>query len=149
MGAEEVDPDALGSEEEEEEKEDETGGEWAGNARLPQAQSAAGGGVLDGQLYYFGGFDSWPKLDATDRAFVYDPVAGSEGEWDRIPDMPARLWAPCGVASESRIYSFGDAPPNSPYSTGEGPTDAIFAYGPGEGWRDLTSETGVRIPTGR
>lgn len=118
---------------------------WGEAARLPRAQSAAGGGVLDGRLYYFGGFASGEGLDATERAFVYDPAIGSEGEWDRIADVPAELWAPCGVATDDRVFSFGGAPPDGPYD-GDEPTDAIYAYTPEEGWTDLTSETGVRCP---
>ncbi|PSP73198.1 galactose oxidase, partial [Halobacteriales archaeon QS_3_64_16] len=118
---------------------------WSEKQRLPADQSAAGGGVLDGQLYYFGGFRSGPGLDATDRAFVYDPAAGSEGKWESIADMPAELWGPCGVATEDRVFSFGGAPPDGPYN-GDNPTDAITVYEPGVGWRDLTSETGVRCP---
>jgi hypothetical protein len=119
---------------------------WSEKQRLPADQSAAGGGVLDGRLYYFGGFESGPKLDATARALVYDPEPSTDGKWDRIADLPARLWAPCGVATSDRVFSFGGAPPDSPYSTGESPTDAIYAYTPGEEWRDLTAEAGVRCP---
>ena len=144
---------------------------WSERNALPVEQSAAGGAVLDGRLYYFGGFETGPDLNAVARAFRYDPAAGVDtdtgndtgtatdtngdagidaddptGCWDRIADLPAKLWAPCGVASDAAVYSFGGAPPNSPYRTGDPPTDRIFSYSPGENWTNLTARTGVRCP---
>lgn len=120
-------------------------GSWTQNERLPRAQSAASGGVIDERLYYFGGFTSGQGLAATDRAFVYDPAAGSDGAWDRIENMPMKLWGCCGVATESKIFSFGGAPPDGPYN-GDPPTDVIYTYTPSEGWEDLTATKGVRCP---
>lgn len=119
---------------------------WSAANALPVEQSDAGGAVLDHKLYYFGGFETGPDLTAVARAFTYDPHAREEGCWDRIQDLPAKLWGPCGVASDATVYSFGGAPPDSPYLTGDPPTDAIFAYAPGNGWTDLTERKGVRCP---
>ena len=120
------------------------GGTWSEKARLPREQTGAGGGVVDGKLYYFGGFDSGQGLDATARAFVYDPSAS--GAWDRIESMPRALWGPCGVSTGTGVFSFGGAPADSPYTTGDPPSDEIFVYTPGSGWTDLTTETGERCP---
>ncbi len=119
-----------------------TTGGWAEKAPLPVVGSDAGGGVLDGKLYFFGGIETAVGLDAVARTFAYDPT---ENDWERLPDLPRALWGLCGVATDDAIYSFGGAPQNSPY-TGEPPTDAIFRYRPGEEWENLTESHGVRCP---
>ena len=124
---------------------DGSSGEWRERAPLPVVGSDAGGGVLDGKLHFFGGIETAVELDATAHAFVYDPSAGSEGAWERLPDLPRALWGLCGVATDDAVYSFGGAPDNSPYSSGS-PSDAIFRYRPDEGWTDLTESAGVRCP---
>ncbi|MFC4552251.1 MULTISPECIES: Kelch repeat-containing protein [Halorussus] len=124
-------------------------GAWSAEASLPAPQSDAGGGVVDGNIYYFGGIESGENLPAVARTYRFDPTAGGEtdgGAWERLEDMPRALWAPCGVAAEGKVFSFGGAPRDAPYGTGEPPSDEIFVYEPGEGWRDLTAETGVRCP---
>ena len=121
-------------------------GQWATVADLPRPQSNPGGGVLDGSLYCFGGIESGENLPAVARSYRFDPATGDAGAWHRIEDMPRALWAPCGVAAGDTLYSFGGAPTDAPYGTGEPPSDEIFAYEPGEGWRDLTAEAGVRCP---
>lgn len=121
-------------------------GEWSEAAPLPAAQSDAGGGVVDGDLYYFGGFESGPGLPAVARAYAFDPSAEPEAAWRRLDDAPRPLWAPCGVAAGDRLFSFGGAPPESPYGTDEPPSDAILRYVPGDGWTDLTAERGLRCP---
>jgi hypothetical protein len=120
-------------------------GGWAEKAPLPAVGSDAGGGVLGGKLYFFGGIETAVGLDATTRTFVYDPKASSGGAWERLSDLPRALWGLCGVATDDALYSFGGAPQNSPYS-GEPPSDAILRYRPSEGWTDLTESTGVRCP---
>lgn len=119
---------------------------WSEAAALPVEQSAAGGAVLDGKLYYFGGFETDVDLAAVARTFTYDPRDGADGSWERVADLPEKLWGPCGVASDSKLYSFGGSPPDSPYLTGDPPTDRISAYSPHRGWTDLTEKTGVRCP---
>lgn len=121
-------------------------GEWEENAPHPVAVSDAGGGVVDGSLYLFGGFTTGTELSATRRTYAYTPTAGGSGAWHRRADLPKKLWAPCGVATEETLYSFGGAPPNSPYDSDEPPTDEILAYTPGDGWENLTDATGVRCP---
>ena len=111
---------------------------WAEQAPLPTVGSDAGGGVLDGKLHFFGGIETGVGLDAVARTFAYDPQAGSEGEWERLPDFPEKLWGPCGVATENALYSFGGAPTDGPYE-GDPPSDAIFRYRPGEGWSELAA----------
>jgi hypothetical protein len=118
---------------------------WAEKAPLPVVGSDAGGGVLGGKLYFFGGIETAVGLDATTRTFAYDPAADSEGAWERLSDLPRALWGLCGVATNDALYSFGGAPQNSPYS-GEPPSNAILRYRPGEGWTDLTASNGVRCP---
>jgi hypothetical protein len=118
---------------------------WTEKAPLPVVGSDAGGGVLGGKLYFFGGIETAVELDAVSRAFAYDPSAGSAGAWERLPDIPRALWGLCGVATDDALYSFGGAPDNSPYEAGP-PSDAIFRYRPGDGWTDLTETTGVRCP---
>ena len=118
---------------------------WVEKAKIPVNQSDASGGVLDGKLYYFGGFGQGSNLDAVKQAFVYEPGASTAGRWKRIEDLPRALWAPCGVATENAIYSFGGAPSGSPYN-GVSPSDRIFRYEPENAWVDLTARTGVRCP---
>lgn len=118
-------------------------GSWSVEASLPEPQSDAAGGVVDGSLYYFGGIESGENLPAVARTYRFDPA---DGAWTRLEDMPRALWAPCGVAAEGKLFSFGGAPADTPYGTGEPPSDEIFVYEPGAGWRDLTAETGVRCP---
>lgn len=120
-------------------------GTWVGKAPLPVEQSDANGGVVDGRLYYFGGFGQGHNLDAVKRAFVYEPDYSGAGTWSRIEDLPRALWAPCGVATEDSLYSFGGAPSGSPYN-GVDPSDEIFRYRPNDGWTNLTARTGVRCP---
>ena len=120
-------------------------GTWEGKARLPVEQSDANGGVVDGRLYYFGGFGQGHDLDAVKRAFVYEPDYSGERTWSRIEDLPRALWAPCGVATEDSLYSFGGAPSGSPYN-GVDPSDEIFRYRPNDGWTNLTARAGVRCP---
>ena len=120
-------------------------GEWTERTHLPIVGSDAGGAVLDGELYFFGGIETGTGLAATRRTFAYDPSVGAGGTWDRRSDFPRALWGPCGVAANDAIYSFGGAPTDGPYS-GPPPTDAIFRYRPGEGWTDLTATRGVRCP---
>lgn len=117
-------------------------GEWTEKTPLPVAGSDAGGGVLGGKLYFFGGIETATGLDAVARAFAYDPA---DGKWERLPDAPRALWGPCGVATDDTIYSFGGAPQNSPYEDGP-PTDVVFRYRPGDGWTNLTETEGVRCP---
>ena len=121
-------------------------GSWSAGPDLPTPQSNAGGGVVGGSLYCFGGIESGANLPAVARTYRFDPDGARGGTWHRLEDMPKALWAPCGVAAEGQLYSFGGAPTDAPYGTGEPPSDEIFAYTPGEGWRDLTAETGVRCP---
>lgn len=118
---------------------------WTEQAPLPVVGSDAGGGVLDGKLYFFGGIETATGLAAVARTFAYDPAAGSGGAWERLPDLPRALWGPCGVATDDALYSFGGAPDNSPYADGS-PSDAIFRYRPGDGWTNLTETRGVRCP---
>lgn len=120
-------------------------GEWQELAPLPARQSDAGGGVVDGTLYYFGGFESGVDTRPVGRAFAYDPAEGERGRWDEIGTMPRALWGSCGVAAEDALYSFGGAPADSPYG-GVPPSDEIFRYDPGDGWTDLTDEHDVRCP---
>jgi hypothetical protein len=115
-------------------------------ASLPTVQSDAGGGVLDGKLYLFGGIQTAPGLDAVRRGFVYDPATGPRGSWERISDLPRALWGVCGVAAEGKLFSFGGAPQDGPYGEGPPPSDEIFRYEPGVGWENLTATTGVRCP---
>lgn len=122
-----------------------TRGTWSSAPALPRAQSDAAGGVVDGVLYYFGGFTSGVDTDPVSRGYKFDPAAGSAGTWSRIPDAPRALWGSCGVAAEGTVYSFGGAPADSPYG-GVPPSDEIFGYDPGDGWTDLTAERGVRCP---
>lgn len=122
------------------------GGSWSTGADLPTPQSNAGGGVVDGSLYSFGGIESGENLPAVARTYRFDPADEGDGTWNQLEDMPRALWAPCGVAAEGKLYSFGGAPTDAPYGTGESPSDEIFVYAPGEGWRNLTAETGVRCP---
>ncbi len=121
-------------------------GHWTERAPLPIAQSDAGGGVLDGKLYYFGGIETGFGLQAARRTFVYDPAVGVGGMWKRVENMPRALWGVCGVATNTELYSFGGAPTDSPYRTGLPPTNQIFVYRPGSGWTNLTKITGVRCP---
>jgi len=120
-------------------------GTWEEKAPLPVVQSDAGGGVLDGKLYFFGGIETATGLDAVTRAFAYDLTDGVNGSWDRIEDLPRALWGNCGVATDSALYSFGGAPQDAPYLE-EPPSDAIFKYTSDDGWEDLTSIQGVRCP---
>jgi hypothetical protein len=113
---------------------------------LPVAGSDAGGGVLDGKLYFFGGIETATGLAAVARTFAYTPTAGSGGAWERLPNLPRAVWGPCGVATDDALYSFGGAPTNGPYEDGPPPSDAVFRYRPGEGWTDLTATWGVRCP---
>ncbi|EMA46279.1 Kelch repeat-containing protein [Halococcus saccharolyticus] len=119
---------------------------WTERTPLPVVGSDAGGGVLDGELYFFGGIETATGLAATRRTFAYDPAAGSGGTWDRQSDFPRALWGPCGVATDDALYSFGGAPTNGPYEGGPPPSDAIFRYRPDEGWTDLTATQGTRCP---
>ncbi|WP_154019011.1 Kelch repeat-containing protein [Halococcus agarilyticus] len=121
-----------------------SGGNWRDIAKLPAEQSDAGGGVLDEKLYYFGGFTSGPGLETVQRTFVLDPNDG-DGTWRRAEDVPKALWAPCGVSTDTAIYSFGGAPAGSPYN-GVSPSNEIFRYQSSDGWTNLTAETGVRCP---
>ncbi|HET7324052.1 MAG TPA: galactose oxidase [Halococcus sp.] len=120
-------------------------GGWAEKTPLPAVGSDAGGGVLDGKLYFFGGIETATGLDAVSRTLAFDPAASTGGAWERLPDLPRALWGLCGVATDDAMYSFGGAPQNSPY-TGEPPSDAIFRYRPDEGWTDLTASQGVHCP---
>ena len=122
------------------------GGSWSNGPDFPAPQSNMGGGVVDGSIYCFGGIESGENLPAVARTYRFDPADGGEGTWHRLGDMPRALWAPCGVAAEGNLYSFGGAPTDAPYGTGEPPSDEIFVYAPDEGWRNLTAETGVRCP---
>jgi hypothetical protein len=119
-------------------------GEWTERARLPALQSDAAGGVVDGTLYYFGGFPTGAGVQPLDRAQAYDPAVGENGEWRRIEDVPRAVWGACGVAADEKLFSFGGAPGN-PYD-GTAPSDEVFRYVPGEGWTDLTDEADVRCP---
>lgn len=119
---------------------------WSTGPDLPTPQSNMGGGVVDGSIYCFGGIESGESLPAVARTYRLDPAEGSDGTWHQLEDAPRALWAPCGVTAEGKLYSFGGAPTDAPYGTGEPPSDEIFVYEPGEGWRDLTAETGVRCP---
>ncbi|EMA54251.1 hypothetical protein [Halococcus thailandensis] len=111
---------------------------WTERAPLPVVGSDAGGGVLDGKLHFFGGIETGVRLEAVARTFAYDPSAGSEGDWERLPDLPRKLWGLCGVATDDALYSFGGAPTNAPYEGGP-PSDAIFRYRPGDGWTELAA----------
>ncbi|WP_224268391.1 hypothetical protein [Haloprofundus salinisoli] len=118
--------------------------QWRSETSLPLAHSDAGGGVVDGKLLYFGGFDSGVDTSAVAQTFTYEPAEEGEGTWTRAEDMPKAVWGPCGVAVDDRVYSFGGV------LTSEGgdnvPTDDIFVYEADEGWRNLTAETGVSCP---
>ena len=126
--------------------EEPAGSGWVERAPLPVAGSDAGGGVLDGKLYFFGGIETATGLAAVDRTFAYDPMVGTDGRWERLPALPEALWGPCGVATDKALYSFGGAPTNGPYEGGPPPSDTVFRYRPGEGWTDLTDTQGVRCP---
>jgi N-acetylneuraminic acid mutarotase len=114
---------------------------WTEQAPLPVVGSDAGGGVLDGKLHFFGGIETGVGLEAVARTFAYDPTGDSGGSWERLPDLPRKLWGPCGVATNDALYSFGGAPTDGPYE-GDSPSDAIFRYRPDEGWTALD----VRCP---
>ncbi|WP_435075895.1 Kelch repeat-containing protein [Halococcus sp. AFM35] len=114
---------------------------WTEQTPLPVVGSDAGGGVLEGRLHFFGGIETGVGLAAVARTFAYDPTAGTRGAWERLPDLPRRLWGPCGVATDDALYSFGGAPTDGPYE-GDSPSDAVFRYRPGEGWTELD----VRCP---
>lgn len=122
------------------------GDEWRERTPLPVVGSDAGGGVLDGKLHFFGGIETDTGLAAVARTFAYDPTTGSGGSWERLPDLPRALWGSCGVATGTKLFSFGGAPTDSPYMGEEPPTDAVFRYRPGDGWTDLTETQGVRCP---
>jgi hypothetical protein len=111
---------------------------WTERAPLPVVGSDAGGGVLDGKLHFFGGIETGVGLEAVARTFAYDPNAGSTGDWERLPDLPQKLWGLCGVATDDALYSFGGAPTDAPYEGGP-PSDAIFRYRPGDGWTELAA----------
>ncbi|WP_224449084.1 hypothetical protein [Haloprofundus salilacus] len=118
---------------------------WRSEVSVPQAHSDAGGGVVDGKLLYFGGFDSGVELQAQRHAFTYAPsTADGDGTWTRVEDLPKAVWGPCGVTVDDRVYSFGGV--LTPEEGENVPTDDIFVYRDGEGWRNLTAETGVRCP---
>ncbi|QCJ46281.1 galactose oxidase [Haloprofundus sp. MHR1] len=122
----------------------ETGPKWRTETSVPVEQSDAGGGVVDGKLLYFGGFDSGVELNARTRTFLYDPAEGGSGAWTRVEDMPKAVWGPCGVSANGRVFSFGGV--LTPAEGDNVPTDDIFVYEPGDGWRNLTAESGVRCP---
>ncbi|SFG76910.1 hypothetical protein SAMN04488063_2878 [Halopelagius inordinatus] len=121
-------------------------GSWGEREPLPVLQSDAGGGVLDGELYYFGGFETGTGLDAVRRTLVFDPEADDGDGWREVEPMPRALWAPCGVASERKLFSFGGAPSNGPYGGENPPSDVVFRYTPDDGWTNLTEAAGVRCP---
>lgn len=118
-------------------------GTWTAKRRLPTALSDFGSAVLGNKLYVFGGIVTGTGLRATNLAYSYTP---SSNTWQAIPKLPQSLWGPCGVAAAGKVFSFGGAPPNSPYTTGTPPTDKIFVYRPGDGWTDLTATKGVKCP---
>ncbi|WP_458186533.1 Kelch repeat-containing protein [Haladaptatus sp. NG-WS-4] len=112
---------------------------WTSKRSLIAARSNVGSGVLNGKLYIFGGIRSATGLKAVTQTYVYDPTIGSLGEWKELQDkpLPEPLWGSCGVAANGKIFSFGGAPPDSPYTTGDPPTDKIFVFEPDTGWREL------------
>ncbi|QCJ46282.1 galactose oxidase [Haloprofundus sp. MHR1] len=118
--------------------------QWRSETPLPLAHSDAGGGVVDGRLLYFGGFDSGVDTNAVAQTFTYEPAEAGEGTWTRVEDLPKAVWGPCGVTVENRVYSFGGV--SNPAEGENEPTDDIFVYESGEGWRNLTAESGVRCP---
>lgn len=116
---------------------------WSAAEPLPAPQSDVGSGVLDGRLYVFGGIESAQGLAAVARTFSFDPVNGT---WRCHEDMPRALWGNAGVATTDMLFSFGGAPVDSPYKTGDPPSDEIFIFRPGEGWENLSETTGVSCP---
>lgn len=125
---------------------DPAGGEWTTETAMPIAKTYMGSGVIDRNLYCFGGIRAGPHRNATASGFVYDPAEGDGGSWSRIPDTPRPLWGQCGVSTGERLFSFGGAPRNSPYRTNDPPTDEIFVFEPGSEWENLTDTVGVRCP---
>ncbi|WP_076433409.1 Kelch repeat-containing protein [Haladaptatus litoreus] len=128
-----------------------TAASWTAKASLPQVQSNMGAAVLDNILYIFGGIRTDNGLKTVSYTYGYNPTVGSQGQWTQFENMLAALWGTSGVAANGKVYSFGGAPADSPYTTGTPPTDKIYVFQPGSGWTDLTATKGVRCPirTGR
>jgi Kelch motif len=116
---------------------------WSTAAPLPAPQSDVGSGVIDGTLYVFGGIESDQGLAAVARTYAFDTTTE---EWTREADLPRALWGNAGVATADALFSFGGAPADSPYETGEPPSDEIFVFRPGDGWEHLTETKDCRCP---
>lgn len=121
-------------------------GTWTELSPMPAPQSDTGSGVIDGQLYCFGGIRSGEDLAATTAGVMFDPEDGPGGGWSEMPDLPRPLWGQCGVSDGERLFAFGGAAPDSPYQTNNPPTDDILVFEPGAGWENLTEILGVRCP---
>ncbi len=75
---------------------------WTNIADYPETTMDAGGALVDGKLYSFGGFDGFAN---TRRAFVYDPVRMS---WSPIRQLPVLgLENPAVAAIDGKIYITG------------------------------------------
>lgn len=90
---------------------------WRQVAAAPLARQEAGGTVVNGKLYVFGGYVD-TTYRPTRRVDVYDPAANT---WSRGADLPVGL-THAGIANDGRyIYIVGG------YPAGEGTRSQIFA----------------------
>ena len=87
--------------------------QWQTAASSPVVRAESLGGVIDGKLYVFGGFQNGPNnsIIALMRSDVYDPTTNT---WTRIADEPEAM-THAGVVADGTTFWFiapyvGDSP---------------------------------------
>jgi N-acetylneuraminic acid mutarotase len=75
---------------------------WATKANNPLTRMEANGIAVNGKLYVFGGYITWPN--ATNRADAYDPVTNT---WTQLASMPDAITHTQVVSDGSKIYLVG------------------------------------------
>jgi N-acetylneuraminic acid mutarotase len=76
-------------------------GTWSQRASAPQATSAAAHGVIDGKIYYAGGWGSSKPVATTQ---VYDPATDT---WSQAADEPTPYGGSASAVLDGRLYSVG------------------------------------------
>ena len=92
---------------------------WSKQADAPDASEEPSHGVIDGKIYYTGGWAPGEQISASTQ--VYDPATGT---WTTVADEPDPYGGSAGAVLDNKLYVVGGC-----FATGCGTTD-VQVYNP-------------------